>query len=200
MSLTLTVTAADGATKQLVLADPIVGSAQLLNVGVTALLPTTDSGNAGLIVAQKVSLGTAGTLQSLSFYTNNNVGNIKMALYDATGAGGTPGAKLAETASVTTVIGWNTVPTGTKPSLAIGTYWMVYEVSNNALTFKSGSGGNYILKSQTYGTMPTPFPTGSTTAGTTSWSFYMTIATGGTAPPPDTTPPSAPTNLTGTPA
>lgn len=154
---------------------------QLINVGVTTIAPNNDSGNAGLILAQKVILESAGQLQSLSFYTNNAIGNIKLALYDATGASGGPGNKVAETGSVAAAVGWNTINVISQVALVVATYWMAYEVSNNSLTFRNSSSGNFVLANQTYGTMPAVFPAfGLIQSG--SWSFYMTIAIGNGVP------------------
>ena len=181
--------------------EPGAATGTLLNVGVTTIAPNTDSGNAGLIIGQKVVLGTAGMLQSLSFYTNNAIGNLKMALYNAAGANGGPGAKLAETNSAAAVVGWNTQNVVSQVQLAAATYWMAYEVSSNSLTFRDvGSSGNFVTASQAYGTMPATFPAFGAIQND-SWSFYMTILTGGGPPPALTlsaviTPASAPAGTT----
>ena len=144
------------------------------NVGITQLAPSTDSGNAGLICAQKVTLSTAASLQKIAFYTNNAVGNIKMALYDATGTNGDPKTKIAETASSAAAAGWNIKNTTTNPMLQPGDYWMAYEVSSNSLTFRNGAPGKLLVAPQAYGTMPATFPT-PTLRFNDAWSFYMTV-------------------------
>ena len=94
-------------------------SAQSVRMGITSLLPNTDSGNGGLILAQKATLNQAATLQSISFYIVRSSGALRLGLYDASGMGGNPGAKLAEIPAFTPVAGWNTV-TVPPINLAIG--------------------------------------------------------------------------------
>jgi len=84
--------------------------AQSVNIGVTDLLPNLDYGNAGLILAQQVNLSQPAALQSISFYVVQNSGTMRLGLYDANGASGNPGNKLAETPVITPTVGWNTVP------------------------------------------------------------------------------------------
>lgn len=146
----------------------------LNKIGVTTVGAGVDSGNAGLILAQAVALTTPAQLRSLSFFTGNASGNLKLALYDATGSNGGPGKKLAETAGAVAISGWNTQNVVAPVNLAAGNYWMAYEASSNSLTFRNGGGGQFALASQAYGTMPAPFPAfGSLSSD--SWSFYMTV-------------------------
>jgi hypothetical protein len=80
-----------------------------ITIGVNTILPNTDSGNGGLILGQQASLGQQATLQSLSFYiVAVNKSTLRLGLYDATGSGGLPGHKLAETALINPVVGCNT--------------------------------------------------------------------------------------------
>src|ERR1700680_3135290 len=80
-----------------------------ITIGVNTILPNTDSGNGGMILGQQASLGRQATLQSLSFYiVAVNKSTLRLGLYDATGSGGLPGHKLAETALINPVVGWNT--------------------------------------------------------------------------------------------
>lgn len=114
----------------LLLASVMDCSAQSMSMGITGLLVNTDSGNAGLILAQKTTLSQAAALQSISFYIVRSSGTLRLGLYDATGAGGNPGNKLAETSILTPVNGWNTVAVPPL-NLASGNYWLAYEVSTN---------------------------------------------------------------------
>src|SRR6267142_3995044 len=107
-------------------------SAASITIGVNTILPNTDSGNGGLILGQQASLGQQATLQSLSFYiVAVKKSTLRLGLYDATGSSGLPGHKLAETALINPVVGWNTAPAVSQVSLAAGTYWLVYEPSSN---------------------------------------------------------------------
>src|SRR5262245_38646466 len=68
-----------------------------ITIGETAVLPGTDSGNANLLLVQSTALAQAGTVQSLSFYVRAAAGNLRLGIYDATGANGGPGALKAQT-------------------------------------------------------------------------------------------------------
>src|SRR6267142_3395386 len=147
--------------------------------GVTTVYPTTDGGNLGLICAQKATLNADATLQSLAFYIVTANGNLRLGLYDATGANGNPGKKLAETASVKTVKGWNTLPVLSPVALKAGTYWLAYEVDANATQYAvDRSSGALVVADSTYGTLPATFPASS--GERANWSFYGNV---------DTTPP-----------
>lgn len=173
MPVTISVTATDAAHHTGT--GTITGTPASTNVGVTSILSLVDNSNAGFMLGQQVVLSASGALQSLSFYTGNAIGNLKLALYNAAGPSGGPGQKLAETASVAAVTGWNTLNVLTQITLPSGTYWMVYEVSSNSLSFRrAGSSGKFVLANQTYGTMPATFPAFGTIK-TDSWSFYMTV-------------------------
>ena len=71
-------------------------------------MSVTDSNNGNKLVAQRATLSQTATIQSLSFYVVTASGNLRLGIYDATGPGGGPGAKKAETASITPTTGWNT--------------------------------------------------------------------------------------------
>src|SRR6185312_2218226 len=78
----------------------------------------------------QVNLSQPAALQSISFYVVQNSGTMRLGLYDANGASGNPGNKLAETPVITPTVGWNTVPV-MQINLAAGTYWLAYEVSTS---------------------------------------------------------------------
>jgi hypothetical protein len=147
-----------------------------ITIGETNILPTDDNGNGNLLLAQNATLSQVATIQSLSFYVTVAGGNLRLGIYDATGPSGGPGAKKAETASFTPVVGWNTASVITPISLNAGTYWLAYLPSSNTLAFKKdttpGVSGKYY--SYTYGVMPATFSTAP--ASTTShWSLYATL-------------------------
>jgi glucose/arabinose dehydrogenase/PKD repeat protein/chitodextrinase len=157
-----------------------------ITMGETNVLPGTDSGNGNLLIAQSTGLAQPGTLQSLSFYVRTAAGNLRLGIYDATGASGGPGALKAQTNSFAPVAGWNTQPVVTPVSLPAGTYWLVYLPSSNSLTFAEGGGGQYRYAAFAFGAMPAAYPAVAV-SGTTHWSLYATLDTSTT---PDTTAPT----------
>jgi hypothetical protein len=138
-------------------------------------LPDTDSGNGGLILGQEATLGQQARLQSLSFYIEAvNGSTLRLGLYDATGSGGLPGQKMAETALINPVVGWNTAPVISQVTLPAGTYWLVYEPSSSALSFKASfNEGPVAISNANYGPLPPTFPSPVSNAG--HWSFYATL-------------------------
>ena len=167
-------------------------SGSTVTIGESTVLSNPDSGNGNLLVAQSAQLAQTATIESLSFYVTQAAGSLRLAIYDATGPGGGPGQKRAETNSVTAATGWNTVPVIVPASLPAGTYWLAYLPSSSNLAFLKNSDGtsnsrNYAF---TYGVMPQTF---STTPGTSAshWSFYATLDTGSGGGSTQTT--SAPT-------
>ena len=162
-------------------------SGSTITIGETNILSVNDGGNGNLLVAQPATLSQTATIQSLSFYITTASGNLRLGIYDATGPGGRPGAKKAETASITPTTGWNTVNVITPVSLPAGTYWLAYLASSSSLGFKAErTGGNSRLYPYTFGTMPATF---STTAGPSAWrwSLYATLTLGTSS---DATPPT----------
>ena len=156
-----------------------------ITIGETNILSVTDSSNANKLVAQPATLSQTATIQSLSFYVATASGNLRLGIYDATGPGGGPGAKKAETDSITPTTGWNTVNVITPVSLPPGTYWLAYLPSSNGLNFRAErTGGTSKLYSFPFGTMPATF---STTPGSSvwRWSLYatLTLSTADTIPP-----------------
>jgi hypothetical protein len=147
-----------------------------ITIGETSILTTDDGGNGNLLIAQNASLAQTATIQSLSFYVTVAGGNLRLGVYDATGPGGGPGAKKAETNSFTPTIGWNTANVITPISLPTGTYWLAYLPSSNTLAFRNdttaGVSGEYY--SYAYGTMPAAFST-SPSSTASHWSLYATL-------------------------
>ena len=141
-------------------------------------MSVTDSNNGNKLVAQRATLSQTATIQSLSFYVITASGNLRLGIYDATGPGGRPGAKKAETVSITPTTGWNTANVITPVSLPAGTYWLAYLASSSSLGFKAErTGGNSRLYPFPFGTMPATF---STAAGPSAWrwSLYATLTLG----------------------
>jgi hypothetical protein len=147
-------------------------------LGEASILPSDDSGNANLLLAQKATLAQAGTLQALSFYVTQAVGSLRLGIYDATGPNGGPGALLTQTNAFNPVVGWNTAPVTTPVHLAPGTYWLAYVPTDNNLHFRvDRTSGTLEWFPFTFGAMPTVFST-APTIETGHWSFYATLTPG----------------------
>jgi fibronectin type 3 domain-containing protein len=153
----------------------LIGPQAAKTMGQTNVLPTDDSGNANLLLAQKATLSQAGALQSLAFYVTQAAGSLVLGVYDAGGPNGGPGKLLATTSSFTPSVGWNTVPVTTSVALAAGTYWLAYLPSDNSLHFRvDQTSGTLEFYSFAFGAMPGTFST-TPTMQTGHWSFYATL-------------------------
>lgn len=154
-------------------------------LGVSTIFTTLDSGNANLLVAQKVTSTQVGTLQTESFYVVTPAGKVRLGVYDATGPAGNPGKKLAETAEITPVAGWNTGPVTLPVVLPAGTYWLVYFPSSNTLSFRvdRSTGSVARISNLTYQALPATF-TANPVNSVSRWSFYATLSTTVVQPPP----------------
>lgn len=158
-----------------------------ITMGETNVLSSQDSGNGGLLLAQRTTLSQTATLQSLSFYVGQAAGRLRLGVYDASGPNGGPGAKVAETNEITPVAGWNTAPVISPVTLAAATYWLAYTPSSSSLSFRNNGTGTFRMYSRTYGVLPATFST-SPSSGTDHWSFYATLspANADTLPPTGT--------------
>src|SRR5262249_37326289 len=147
-----------------------------ITIGETTILTNDDSGNADLLLAQVATLGQPATIKSLSFYVATAAGALRLGLYDASGPNGGPGAKKAETAELTPVVGWNTAHVAPPAQPPAGNYWLAYAPSDNGLHFRNSGGASGTIAYYTfpYGAMPDTFSTTPTTT-TEHWSFYGTL-------------------------
>jgi chitodextrinase len=157
--------------------------AATITVGDTSTGTSADSGNGNLLVSQQVTLSQAATVQSLSFYVTTAAGKLRLGIYDASGPGGGPGGKVAETAEMTPVTGWNTAPVTAPIALSPGTYWLAYLASTNSLSFRKTSNGAARYYAFTYGVMPSLF-SAAPTSDVVHWSFYATLSTSSDTVPP----------------
>jgi hypothetical protein len=168
-----TVAATSGAqmgTARVTIADASVA------IGDSTVLGLDDYGNGNLLVAQKTSLGQNAAVKSLSFYVAAAAGKLRLGIYDATGGNGNPGAKRAETAEITPVVGWNTASvSGSAMTLTAGDYWLVYLPSSDSLHFRAAQSGTCVYHAQAYGPLPATFPS-AVTGIDYHWSFYATLA------------------------
>jgi hypothetical protein len=142
-------------------------------MGERAVLGGNDNGNGNLLVVQQAALSQAATLQSLSFYVRQVAGQLRLGVYDATGANGGPGQLKAQTDAFTPVAGWNT-RTVTPVTLPAGSYWLAYFPSSSDLHFANGGGGTFDYADLGFGAMPAAFPP-ITDNGAAHWSFYATL-------------------------
>ena len=101
-------------------------------------------------------------------------GNLRLGVYDATGANGGPGALKAQTNSFVPVAGWNTVPVTAPIALPAGAYWLAYLPSSSSLSFRLNNTGSFRYKAFSFAAMPSAFPA-SPTSGTGHWSLYATL-------------------------
>lgn len=140
------------------------------------MLAIDDSGRTGQLIAQAATVTGGGTLQKLSFYVAVANGNLRLALYDATGGGGKPGTLRAQTASFVPVLGWNTVPVINPTAVAAGDYYLAFLVSSNTLGMKMASTGplSHKVGNSFNNGFPSKFPAGTTTL-INHWSFYGTL-------------------------
>jgi hypothetical protein len=144
-------------------------------VGTTTALSSQSSNDASVLLAYKVSLPKAATIQSLSIYTRKTGGKVYMGIY--ADSAGYPGVLKAATAEFTPKSGWNTQSVTVPISLPAGTYWLVYEPSSNSFGTgydAGGSANNSFERSTTYGPMPSTFPAGGR-ANRYRFSLYATF-------------------------
>ncbi len=156
--------------------DDLGSSAGNTNYGLTTQGSSGDSGNGNLLLAQKITVTTTGTLQSLTFEVNSAVGDLVLGIYSD--SGGNPDLLLAQTNAFTPTGGnfFNTQNTTTNPTLTPGDYWITYLPQSSSLTFYQTSGsGTFKVHNSSYSTtMPSSF--GSIDdSGSTNWTFYATV-------------------------
>jgi hypothetical protein len=172
--------AAGNATTSTSVSVTVSNTAANVTMGFNGVGSTTDTGNAGQLLAQQATLSTTATIQSMSFYVVAAAGNLRLGVYDSTGTGGGPGAKVAETAEFTPTTGWNTVTSTSHPTLSAGTYWLAYTPSSSSLQFKLDGSGTFKTTNFTYGALPATHPNPSAANQTGQWSFYASLTSGGT--------------------
>ncbi len=144
-------------------------------MGETAAFTDIDGGNGDSLYAQNAALPQAGTLQSLSFYVAAVSGDLRLGIYDASGAGGGPGQLLAQTGAFTPKLGWNTQVV-TPAALPVGNYWLAYTPSSGNLNFPvERDHGLCTGAGRIFAPMPPTFPATSG-SGQCHWSFYATLS------------------------
>lgn len=154
-----------------------------IQIGDTTILGANDSGNSTTIQSQLAVLSQNATIQTISYYIATAAGNIRCAIYDATGAGGGPGQLKAETAS-TVAVGpntWNDLPVLVQVLLTAGNYWLAWQNSSGSLVnrWSSTGGTNRQDNGTTYGPFPATFTIDG--SGSAHWSIFATLDTGAAA-------------------
>ena len=162
-----------------------LASAETITMGETEVLDEYDGGNRDLLLAQRATITQSATLESLSFYVTEAWGQLRLGVYDASGPGGGPGLKIAETDAFTAEDGWNTRAVTTPVLLEAGTYWLAYAPSRNRLAFRKELTGSARYYPLTFGPMPTTFST-SPTAEAVHWSLYAILTPSDDTPAPPT--------------
>lgn len=145
-------------------------------IGQTALLPSGDSGNGDLLLAQHATLPQNASAISCSFYVTQAAGDLRLGIYDGTGPGGGPGNLVAQTAQFPAATGWNTAAIPGAPMLSAGDYWLAYFPSSSALAFLKDEplGLGAYWYPLTFGQMPATFSSAPNNT-TSQWSFYCTM-------------------------
>jgi hypothetical protein len=144
----------------------------VIKIGETNILGTDDSGNANLLVAQQANLPQNATVQSLSFYVATAGGQLRLGFYSDNA--GNPGMLLAQTATFTPTVGWNTQAVQTPVLLPAGTYWLAYLPQSNSMHYRVESSGAGRGASYTFGSLPSTYP-GTPFTADAHWSFYATL-------------------------
>jgi len=156
-------------------------------MGSQTILGSDVSNDANVMVAESVTLSQTATIQSLSLYVTQAAGSVVLAIFDNyppwSGSTGAPGSLIAQTSSFTPVVGWNTQLVVTPAVLAPGTYWLTLLPSDNNLHFPMvlGTSQGFATANQTFGPMPTYYPT-LTSQSTSTWPIYATVIPGTPTP------------------
>ena len=111
-----------------------------LAFGRTATTGVDDSSDDGYLNGSPATLGTAGTLASLSVYVGSTPAgaHVRLGLY--TNGGGSPGALLAQSADTIATAGWNTLPMPPGTALAAGSYWILGQADKRGTVFRYSTG------------------------------------------------------------
>ena len=89
-----------------------------------------------------IQLKATQTIQSLSFYVSAASGYLILAIYDATGPSGGPGALKDLTATFAPKTAGIRRKSSRLPDVAAGNYWLAYLPSNALSSVKTNASGN----------------------------------------------------------
>jgi len=148
-----------------------------ITIGDTNVEAAADGDKGSLLLAQQVTLSQTATIHTLSFYVMAAHRELRLGIYDASGPGGAPGVRKAQTQSFAPQVGWNTHRVITPVSLAPGNYWLAYLPSSNKLGFvkQNNSGNCWYIQSYSNQVLPHTFPSNPSSCNPTTWSFYATL-------------------------
>jgi hypothetical protein len=148
-----------------------------ITIGDTNIEAAADGDKGSLLLAQQVTLSQTATIHTLSFYVMAAHRELRLGIYDASGPGGAPGVRKAQTQSFAPQVGWNTHRVITPVSLAPGNYWLAYLPSSNKLGFvkQNNSGNCWYIQSYSNQVLPHTFPSNPSSCNPTTWSFYATL-------------------------
>jgi hypothetical protein len=185
-TITQSVTPSSGAIQTVSASFSVQTTQSKITLGTSVIEPIVDNGDANILIATSATLSEPGTVGSMSLYipSGGAVGDATLAIYDATGSGGAPGALLAHTASFALVSGWNTQPVTTSVSLRPGAYYVAFMPSSNSagpVYTRSASNSNYYVQTGSYGALPTSFGTGISQPGL-AYSEYATLTASACTP------------------
>ena len=162
------------------------------NFGSQSFAAGNDNGESNYLNGSPATLGTGGTLTSLSLYAGavSAGAHIRLALYSSD-ASRNPLALLAESATTPVVQGWNSLAVP-PVSLAPGTYWIFAQTDSAGVGYGYasglGAGATWGWTSQTvpYSTFPTTVGRLSTFAGS-AFAMYGTVSTAQASATPTST-------------
>jgi hypothetical protein len=107
-------------------------------LGNDVVFPNSAASNLlGLIFTQKYTLGTGGTILSLSVSVATPAGSIILGIYDNNITSSGPGNLLAETPLLPSLSGLITSNVLVPVFLVPGDYWLAFSVTDNAITLHS---------------------------------------------------------------
>jgi hypothetical protein len=112
-------------------------------IGYSQIGPNEDYTSANSKFGYMVSMSQSGTVTKISLYLNSYTSpcNIKVAIYNANGAGGTPGTLVGQSSSRSiTSSGWNDW-TGLSIPLSAGNYYLMMTTTNQIYLPSSNGGG-----------------------------------------------------------
>ncbi len=153
-------------------------------LGDTTSGATSGSLQANSFIAQPITVVSSPSyLQSITVRVVTPAGNLRAALYDATGSSGHPGALIAAMAGpLVAGVGLNTLSLASPILVSPGNYWLVLFSDNAALTidFTTGGGLTVLYGNSggiTFGASLNPFPSVTVNSWSASWCLYATFAT-----------------------
>lgn len=165
-----------------------------LDFGRTMTTGVNDSSDNGYMNGSPATLGTAGTLASLSLYVGSTTAgaHVRAAIYADNG--GVPGGLLSQSADTVAIAGWNTLPMPPGTSLAAGSYWILAQTDDRNTVFRYATGlpaTNYVgWAPLAYGAFPATVSSLHRQSGE-AFSMYGTVFT---STPPTTTATATRTN------